>query len=189
MSETIKNKNEYEPTPDGLRYRLEDLGNRYLAYTQPAFYKENSGMLTLETKHGERIIIEKSIEGMQPEGHFFQDLIMSVLAGHSTRFHFEQVDYNFNQYGDGLLRKRIVSGRENGVVDILPGMSSNAMARAGRLTLQHALEGVKNMKLEEDMGLNNQPATDKDINEAFRYLDEAVVLDPKTLEPVPSDFV
>lgn len=167
----------YEMTPQGLRKRLEDLGLEYTAYIRPSITSKGAVTLALDSTTGERIIVEKSMEGAQPKGHFFQDLLMTVHSGSNPNFGAQQVDFSFNQHGDGELRKRVISGKENSTERIPEGASAEGILRLSQLALHHAIEFRENIKLEEEMGVNNQPATSDEIAEAMGYLNGATVLD------------
>jgi hypothetical protein len=178
MSEIPKPK--YELSPDGLRRRLDDIWEDYLAYTKPSALDKDTAILLLDTPNGERVVIEKAVEGSQPEGHFFQDMDMSVRPGTSRTFTARQVDFNFNQFGDGQLRKRVISGEEHDVELIPKGASDEDILRLSQLALHHAMEQTENMRLAQDMGLDNQPVTPDEVAEAMSYLSGASVIDPAT---------
>lgn len=178
MSEIPKTK--YETSPEGLRRLLDDICMDYLPYTKPSVFHEDTASLLLDTPSGEPIIIEKAKEGTQPEGHFFQDMEMSIHPGTSGTFDAQQIDFNFNQFGDGQLRKRVISGKENGVESIPEGASDESILHLAQLTLHHAMEQQQNMQLAQDMGLDNQPATPNEVAEAMSYLVGASVVDPNT---------
>lgn len=182
MSEIPKPK--YETSPEGLRQRLEDICVDYLPYTRPSVFNKNTASLLLDTPTGERVIIQKAMEGAQPEGAFFQDMDMSVHPGASRTFDVQQVNFNFNQFGDGQLRKRVISGKENGVEEIPEGASSEGILHLAQLTLHHAMEASQNMRLAQEMGVDNQPVTPEEVAEAMSYLDGASVIDPDTFKPV-----
>lgn len=177
MSEKTNPNPKYETTPEGLRNRLNDLSLDYLAYTVPSITTKDAAALYLDTPAGERIIIKKSVEGAQPAGYFFQDTIMSIM-GSSPNPTAKQIDFNFNQFGDGLLRKRVTNGKDNGVELIPEGASDEGIHHLAKLTLHHSVETSKNIQLEQDMGLDNQPVTSEQVAEAMAYLDGASVLDP-----------
>lgn len=175
MSETAHEQ--HEMTPQGLRDYIEGICVDFLAYTKPSVFHEDTTTLLLQAKTGERIIIEKSKADAQPDGNFLQDLRMSVHPGASRTFDVEQLDFNFGQYGDGQLRRRVISGIDNGVQPIPENISSEGMAHLSRLTLHNIKEAFANLDLEESMGLNNNPATSAEVAEAMSYLDGAAVLD------------
>lgn len=168
---------QFELTPASLRTRLEDLCVDYLPYTRPSISYKDTAAIVLQAKTGERIIIEKSLQGAQPAGAFFQDLNMSIHPGSNASFDMQQLDYNFNQYADDQLRRRVISGKENGVEIIPDDADGETILRFAQLSLHHAIEFSQNIHLEEEMGVNNQPATYDQIAEAISYLNGATVLD------------
>ena len=187
MSEFNKlEQKKYDNTSTGLGKRLEDIALDFLAYTKPDVTHKNTTMLLLDTTNGERVIISKSTLDAQADNHFFQDLNMSVHPGRNQSFYAQQVDFNFGQRGDGELRKRVISGKENDV-EPLPfnasSVSNEDINHIALLSLHHARESAANMQLEEYMGLNNQPATVDEIAEAMTYLDGATVVDPNSSFP------
>lgn len=175
MSEKINSS--YEKTPQGLKQRLIDLGTDHLACTKTDFLPNGGTSLFLDAATGERIIITKAIKGSQPEGNFMQDLNMQVVAGTNPSFSAEQIDYNFNEKDDGILRKRVF-GKGHAKVEMIPeNASEEGMAYLGGLTLNGSLDTAQNLALEEKMGLNNQAASTEQVAEAMAYLDGASVLD------------
>jgi hypothetical protein len=103
---------------------------------------------------------------------------MQIHPGSSPDFTNQQDDFNFNQFGDGVLRKRVITGKENGVELIPSEASSEGMLHLAKLTLRHAQEQDANMRLEEEFGVNNTPATLEEVAEAMGFIDGASVLDP-----------
>lgn len=176
MSELTKPR--YEMTPQGLRSRLEDILVDYATYTRPHFVYKDAIGLGLETRDGKYITIEQSVPGKQPSTHFFQELNMNVYPDADAPAY---TAFNFNQYGDGKLRKQVVSGKENGVLEPPLGkrVSNEELFLLAQLTLHHAIEATENMRLEERMGVNNQPVTPEDVVEAMDYLNGASVVDEK----------
>lgn len=181
MSEISKPN--YELTPEGLRNRLEAIHIDFQELIEPDTFHRDRNSLILDAASGERLIIDKAV-GSQPEGGFFQDLNMSIHQGDNPEFEARQVDFNFNEFGDGELRKRVISGNENGVERITPNTSKEGIDYLSLLSLFHASEMRENLKLEQEFGVNNQPATTEEIAEAMNYLDGATVLDPTTHTPV-----
>lgn len=176
-------KSNYELTPEGLRNRIEDIHVDFQDHVQPSVFGKNRTALLLDAISGERVVIEKAV-GPQPEGSFFQDLDVSIHKGDNPDFKARQIDFNFDEFGDGELRKRVISGNENEVETIAPGTSEEGLNYLSLLSLFHANEMRENLKLEQEFGVNNQPATAEEIGQAMSYLDGATVIDPSTHEPV-----
>jgi hypothetical protein len=171
---------ERELTPDALRTRLDQIGLDYLAYAAPTVSTPHTTSLALTAASGERIIISKAQKDTQPEGHFFQDLIMTIHPGQNDSFPYEQLDFNFNQKGDGQLRRRAITREPQ---ELQRPMSSafdpdpKEILRIAQEMVFEAKQMEQNMELEEQMQTNNQPATKDDIKEALGYLKGAIILD------------
>ncbi len=142
----------YETTPESLIRRLDDLGLDYPSYAERSLIHAHTTNLYLDAVTGQRIVISAAEAGTQPTGQFFQELCMTVIDHGSDNQPSSVIDFNYSEYGDGLLRKR-TTGAAKGFIVVLPG-DEIAVDR------------------------NNQPVTALDVREAMGYLDGAFVLDP-----------
>lgn len=151
MSEQLPSTT-YEMTGDGLAQRLDDMFVQYAEFTRDdwsAPCEQTSAVLLLEATTGERMFLQKAILGSQPVGHFFQDLLLTVTPGASRRFPHRQLDFNFNQFGDGDMRRRTLS----------------------------PMKTMYKFGTEPDSDADDsQPVSELDVIGAMRYLDGATVI-------------
>jgi len=183
MSEHEKNVNKYEERMDDVRRKINDLSIDNLAYASESPIDSEVKSLVFGDDEGHRVILDKVLPSAERgKQNFLQDWKISIHPGADKNFPYQQVDYNYNQFGDNELRKRIIAKETKGaeaVPEIQLWDSEEKMAIAGMQALFNANEMVKNMELEEKMGLNNQPVTLEEMDELISILDSVTVLDPR----------
>lgn len=163
-------------TPEGFRKRLNNLMlenmQYYSDYEQGAYSDTKVVELHLLSEDGKRLVIESGNDG---EGAFLQELNLSVLDTETGT----QTDYNFNELGDGELRKRVLSAEHPEPPKIPGDISAEEEFYLDMLATEAHSNTVANMSLEESIGINNIPASREDIVEVTNLLSNVVVLDPK----------
>lgn len=163
-------------TPARLRGRLENAmleSMQFLDVYQHSMQPEAKvAELHLLSSDGKRLVIESGSDG---EGAFLQELNLTVLDTETGT----QTDYNFNEQGDGELRKRVLSAEHPEPPKIPAGASAEDEYYLEMQALEAHRNTVENLSFEESIGINNQPASEEDIKEAIHLLSNAVALDPQ----------
>jgi hypothetical protein len=168
-----------QPTVEAVKLRADQLikDNANVA-TKGTYMEYGSREIQMQSPDGRIIRIEKVTPGRAKEDYAIQDVLIGIDRGTSTMRE-EAIHYNYNQYSDGLMRKKVFSG--NGVhIDELPEDSAVEDLIEYTHKLDHATnEGIANKQLEEDMGLDNQPVSHEDLVDIASLLDTCVMIDPR----------
>lgn len=173
---------EFEPTLEDVLKKTRQLVDQNTDKATFGTYMEyGSKEIRMLSKDGRLIIIEEVLPGRAKEGYVLQDIGIYIERGDSG-VGTGDVDYNYNQYGDGLMRKRVFNHVE--------GMETAAASNTGddedldslierTYALIHEVEeSTANRELEEQFGINNQPVNDGDLAEVWSLLETSIVLDP-----------
>lgn len=176
------------PKTQELKDYIDDLSLEMVAYSADHFGSDTAAHLVLGTETGGRVIITRAQPGAERSDNFVKELSVSFHPGDDTEVDYTQLDYNFNEKGDGKLRKRIVAAEVKGMENVvgLEGLNSLAdegtradmIAVSAMTTLANAHNVVANLKLGEEMGVNNQPVDEDEIESLIAQLKAAKVLDP-----------
>jgi hypothetical protein len=178
-NKNINPENEQAETTQKILDAIDELGLNALPYVTPSLFNKGAEAMYMQTPEQYRVVIEKAGPDFVPEeGRFFQSLRILVHPSVSKDANFKQIDYNFNEKGDGQFRKRMIGTRERGMEDVVAPHTHGDVAVAGMHTHINAMNMLKNMQLEEDMGVNNQPASLDELHEIEEILQTSVLLDP-----------
>ncbi len=158
---------------------IDDLGLIALPYVTESLFNKNAMAIYMQAPEGYRVLVEKAGPDYIPEEErFFQGLKVSVHPGGAANPSFRQIDYNFDEKHDGKFRKRVLQERASSMEDVVALHSYEDVAVAGMTTHANAQNTLDNLQLEEDMGVNNQPATLDELRELELLLQRSKLLDP-----------
>lgn len=180
------NQNELNEKTRIVLSKINQLGVDYLSYVAEDSFDSTVMTLALHAPDGRRIIIEKVTPEAKKNRNpaaFLQDTNIRIHAGAmGDRAEFKQEDFNFNQKGDGLIRHRTLA-QEIASAEDVPSITSYDteadIVKRAFVTLHNAKQSVANLGLEEEMGVNNQPATAAQLDSISNLIDASIVLDSR----------
>jgi hypothetical protein len=136
--------------------------------------------------HGVRTMRLQIPDGVVDPTSFLQHTGF-MLTPHPKDLHpkYRQIDYNYNQRGDGIMRRRSVKARDLSGLDFHGIINSSLffdfeemVAHSALMTLADSYDFIKKMDFEEAMDQNNRPATVNELIELETFLKTGVVIGP-----------